>query len=169
MQAIHECGHVLGAWASGGAVLQVVLHPFTISRTELASNPHPLFTAWAGPCFGVLFPFILWGLAAASRLRGSFLLRFFAGFCLVANGAYIAFGSIQGIGDSGEMLRNGSRVWQLWLFGAFTVPSGFILWHGEGVHFGFGTSHGKVDAPVTYCALIVALTLATLEFVLGSR
>lgn len=43
MQAIHEVGHVLGATLSGARVVQVVLHPLTISRTDLAENPHPLF------------------------------------------------------------------------------------------------------------------------------
>ena len=42
MMATHELGHVLGAYISGGRVSQVVLHPLTISRTDLAHNPHPL-------------------------------------------------------------------------------------------------------------------------------
>lgn len=42
MQAVHEAGHVLGALVSGGSIKQVVLHPLTISRTDLAMNPAPL-------------------------------------------------------------------------------------------------------------------------------
>lgn len=42
MQAIHECGHVLGAWLTGGQVARVVLNPLTLSRTDLAENPRPL-------------------------------------------------------------------------------------------------------------------------------
>jgi hypothetical protein len=53
MQAIHESGHVLGAWLTGGRVARMVLHPLTISRTELAHNPNPLAVVWAGPVFGV--------------------------------------------------------------------------------------------------------------------
>jgi hypothetical protein len=45
MQAVHESGHVLGARLGGGTVAQVVLHPLTISRTDLAANPHPLLVA----------------------------------------------------------------------------------------------------------------------------
>jgi len=33
MQAVHEFGHVLGAWLTGGRVERVVLSPLTISRT----------------------------------------------------------------------------------------------------------------------------------------
>ena len=36
----------------------------------------------------MLLPVVLWGLAALARWKGAFVLRFFAGFCLVANGAY---------------------------------------------------------------------------------
>src|SRR6266852_2985807 len=90
MQAVHEFGHVLGARLTGGRVAQVVLHPLTISRTDLSHNPRPLLVVWAGPAFGVLLPLALWGVAAGLRLPGAFVLRFFAGFCLLANGAYIA-------------------------------------------------------------------------------
>ncbi|MDB5340895.1 MAG: hypothetical protein JWN70_6514 [Planctomycetaceae bacterium] len=135
MQAVHEFGHVLGAWVTGGRVARVVLHPLTISRTDLADNPSPLIVVWAGPLVGCLLPLFVWGAAARCGWRWSFLLRFFAGFCLVANGAYIAAGSFDRVGDCGEMLRHGSAMWQLWLFGIVTVPTGFRLWHGLGKEF----------------------------------
>src|SRR5712692_6990262 len=78
MQAVHESGHFIGAWLSGGRVARVVLNPLTISRTDLASNPRPLFVVWAGPVGGIAIPLVLWGIAAASRLPGAFVLRFFA-------------------------------------------------------------------------------------------
>ncbi len=49
MQAVHELGHVLGAVATGGRVTEVVLHPCTISRTDVHPNPHPLLVVWPGP------------------------------------------------------------------------------------------------------------------------
>src|SRR5262245_57017457 len=91
MQQVHELGHVIGAGLTGGRVARVVLHPLTISRTDLADNPHPLLVVWAGPVLGALLPLLLW--AAVARLPGAFLVRFFAGFCLVANGVYIGCGS----------------------------------------------------------------------------
>jgi len=42
MQIIHEAGHVLAAWVTGGTVTAVVLHPLAISRTDVAPNPSPL-------------------------------------------------------------------------------------------------------------------------------
>ena len=164
---VHECGHVLGAWFTGGTVKQVVLHPLTLSRTDLAQNPHPLIVVWAGPMFGVLAPLALWGIAAALRLAGTFVLRFFAGFCLIANGAYIAVGSLERIGDCGEMLRHGSQMWHLWLFGAIVTPLGFWLWHRQGTEFGLGSANGVVDLRLAYVMLAVALVTVVVGLVVG--
>src|SRR4051812_1282250 len=71
MQAVHEFGHVLGAWFTDGQVTRVVLHPLTISRTELAHNPSPLIVVWAGPVVGIAGPLLLWAIAAAQRLPGA--------------------------------------------------------------------------------------------------
>jgi hypothetical protein len=169
MQAVHESGHVLGAALTGGRVAKVVLHPLTISRTDLAENPRPLPVAWAGPALGVLLPLALWGAAAALRLPGAFVLRFFAGFCLVANGAYIAGGSFDRVGACGEMLRHGSALWQLWLFGALTVPSGLWLWHRQGPHFGFGPAGGRVSTVAAYASLAACVGLLTLALVVGGE
>ncbi len=164
MQAVHEFGHVLGAWLTGGEVAKVVLHPLTISRTDLALNPHPLLVVWAGPVFGVLLPLTLWSVAKALRWSGAFVLRFFAGFCLIANGGYIAIGSFGRIGDCREMLLHGSSLWHLWLFGLLTCPLGFWLWHKQGDQFGLGNTQGKVNPRVAYataCASLLLLLFAS--------
>jgi len=167
MQAVHEFGHVLGAWLTGGKVAKIVLHPLTISYTTFSANPHPLPTVWAGPAGGIFLPLAALCCAAALRLQGAYLLRFFTGFCLVANGAYIGIGSFGRIGDAGVMLQNGAAIWQLWAFGALTVPLGFWLWHGQGKYFGLGKTPNEVRPVAAYsvCALLF-LTLA-FELALG--
>jgi len=167
MQAVHELGHVIGAWVTGGEVARVVLHPLTISRTDLAHNPHPLIVVWAGPILGVLLPLALWGLATAMKTPGAFVLRFFAGFCLVANGLYIGVGSLARIGDCGEMLRHGSPPWQLWLFGLATAPVGLWLCSGQGKHFGLGKDAEPVRADVAYGVMCVFAILLAVGLVLG--
>ena len=169
MQMVHECGHVLGAWATDGVVKQVVLHPLTISRTDVEPNPKPLSVVWAGPIFGVLFPLALWGVVTSLHVPGSFVFRFFAGFCLIANGAYIAFGSLGRIGDCQEMLRHGSPVWQLWLFGAIAIPLGFCLWHRQGTAFGLGCANGKVDHRVAYATVFIAILLIAIGLSVGGQ
>jgi hypothetical protein len=169
MQAVHESGHALAGKLTGGRVTRVVLHPLTISRTDLDYNPHPLLVVWAGPIVGVLLPMAAWALAAWLRMPGAFVLRFLAGFCLIANGAYIGVGSFEGIGDSGEMLRQGSSMWLLWLFGAATMPAGLWLWHRQGMHFGLGTAAGRVSWGVAYATLAGCVVLVMLEFAVGVR
>jgi hypothetical protein len=169
MQAVHELGHVVGAWITGGRVERVVLHPFTISRTDPAHNPNPLVVVWAGPVVGVAAPLFLWGIVAVVPRRAAFVLRFFAGFCLLANGLYIGVGSFGGIGDCGEMLRHGSAMWHLWLFGALTAPWGLWLWHRQGPHFGLGPAKGKVDRGMAYGTLVAFAVLLLLGFAVGAE
>jgi hypothetical protein len=129
MQAVHELGHVLGAWLSGGVVQGVVLAPLTISRTDVSPNPHPLFVAWAGPIVGVILPLaVAVFVRRAGRVpRG--MAQFFAGFCLIANGLYIGVGSFDAVGDAGDMLRHGSPQWLLILFGGTCSILGLWMWH----------------------------------------
>jgi hypothetical protein len=169
MQAVHELGHVLGAWVTGAEVTQVVLVPTTISRTDVSNNTHPLIVAWAGPIFGAGFPIALWLIALWVRLPGAFVLRFFAGFCLIANGLYIGLGSFGRVGDCGDMLRHGSAPWQLWLFGVVTVPIGLALWHRLGDSFGLGAADGHVSRTITYATLGLCLALLAFGFAVGGR
>jgi len=169
MQDIHELGHVLGAWATGGHVERVVLHPLTISRTDLGDNPRPLLVVWAGPIGGVAMPLVLWAMAATCRWRGAFVLRFFAGFCLIANGLYIGGGSFDRVGDCGTMLRHGSEMWHLWLFGVVTVPLGFRLWHGLGPAFGLGPDRANVDRGVAIASFVVCVLLIVIGFAIDGR
>lgn len=142
MQAIHELGHVLGAYLTCGRIERIVLNPLTISRTDLSENPHPLLVAWAGPIFGSSAPLLLWmAVFCAAKhaiVRLMRLLQFFAGFCLLSNGLYISLGAFHQIGDSGDLLHHGAPIWQLWLFGALTAPLGLFLWHMLGPQFGIG-------------------------------
>ncbi len=169
MQLVHEAGHVLGAWWTGGRVEQVVLSPLTISRTDLAENPHPLAVVWAGPFVGVLVPLLGWGTAFVLRIRAAFLSQFFAGFCLLANGLYISIGSLQHIGDAGEMLCHGTPIWQLWLFGLLTAPAGLLLWNGLGPRFGLGSAQGRVDPAAAYGSLACCLALLAWGFFVGGE
>jgi len=156
MQAVHELGHVLLAWFTGAEVVKVVLHPLTISRTDLGHNPHPLAVVWGGPILGSLLPLLAFGLVSFFRLPGVYLFRFFAGFCLVANGVYIGTGWLLANGaDPWIMTENGSPVWLLGLFGLVSFPFGLFLWHRQGPYFGLGEARGNVSG----VAAIVSVTL----------
>jgi hypothetical protein len=169
MMIVHEFGHVLGAWLTGGSVAGVVLHPLVISRTELADNPEPLLVAAAGPVIGIVLPLAAWGIAVLARVPGTYLLRFFAGFCLISNGAYLAAGSFERIGDAGDLLRHGAAPWHLWLFGAVAFPAGLYLWHNEGEHFGLGKAKGKVEPAAAWVSLGLLVVVVAAELILGGE
>jgi hypothetical protein len=169
MQTIHEFGHVLGAWLTGGQITKVVVHPLTISRTDLAENPHPLVVVWAGPLLGVLLPLVAWATTSALRMPGAFVLRFFAGFCAIANGGYIGAGSFIAAGDCGVMLHHGSPIWLLWLFGAATLPLGLLLWHGQGKRFGLGPHADEVKPAIVCTCLAICGALILLGAALGGE
>ena len=167
MQAVHELGHFCGAALTGGRVERVVLHPLTISRTDLAENPAPLFVVWAGPIVGVVLPLLVWLVATVAKMPGAFVLRFFTGFCLLANGLYIGVGSFDRIGDCGEMLRHGSERWHLWVFGLSTAPVGLLLWHRQGPHFGLGSAKGAVSHGAAIGCLVAFAVLVILGLFVG--
>lgn len=165
MMAVHELGHVLHAWLSGGVVTEVTVPLFGFSRTDLADNPSPLFVAWGGPVWGTLIPLAALALAKALRARFWFVVQFFAGFCLIANGAYLGAGSFIRAGDAGDLIRYGSPHWLLVVFGVVSAPLGLYLWNGLGKHFGLGIACGKVDyatAGGVLIILVVALALLVL-------
>lgn len=167
MQLVHEMGHVLAAWISGGAVKRVVLAPWSLSRTDLSLNPHPAFVTWGGPILGVVVPVLAWNLAEWMRWRPAFVVRFFAGFCAIANGVYIGFGSFEGLGDAGDLIRAGSPLWSLWLFGAVTVPLGFLLWNRQGSRFGLGAKPEPASPTIAWGTCAFAMALLILGTVVG--
>jgi hypothetical protein len=170
MQVVHECGHVLVARLTGGEVTKVALHPLIISRTDVAENPHPLAEVWGGPLLGSVIPLVLFGLAAASRAPGVYLFRFFAGFCLVANGVYIGLGPFLADGaDPWVMTENGSPRWLLAVFGLLATALGLYLWHRQGRHFGFGEAKGIVNTRAAFVSLGLFLAVTGAELVRNVR
>jgi hypothetical protein len=169
MQAVHELGHVLHAGLSGGAVERVVLHPLDISRTDVSPNPHPLFVAWGGAAWGCLIPLALWAAMHWLARPHAYLAAWFAGFCLIANGAYLAGGSFLSGGgdDAGVLLANGAARWQLLVFGIPAVAAGLYLWHGLGPHFGLGPVRRKVDRRAAIGVSLALTFLVVLEVLLG--
>ena len=127
MMAAHELGHVLGALATGGRVLRATIPLLGFSETIVHPNPWPRVEVWCGPILGSAIPLGLW--FVARRTRGSAILQAFAGWCLIANGAYLGVGWIHDAGDAGELVRLGTPVPVLIAFGTVTTASGLFLWH----------------------------------------
>jgi hypothetical protein len=170
MQAVHEGGHVFMAHVTGGEVINVALHPLIMSRTDVGQNPHPLAVVWGGPVLGSVVPLLAFGLASVCRLPGVYLFRFFAGFCLIANGVYIGVGWLIADGaDPWVMTDGGAPRWLLVLFGLIATPLGLYLWHRQGPHFGLASSKGKVSTSAAMISAALLLAIVGLELLFGSK
>lgn len=159
MMAVHELGHVVGALATGGSIDRVVLHLLRISRTDVNPNPHPGVVVWLGPLAGSVLPMAAFFLPPKRAVVPRALLRFFAGFCLIANGAYIAVGTLFRVGDCNEMLRTGTPPWIMLAFGAVTIPLGLYLWHGLGSFARFLKDPSLANPRVAYFLLGVLIVV----------
>jgi len=164
MQVVQELGHVLHVYLSGGTVLKVVAHPAAISRTDYTGSPSPRFVAWGGAIWGCLIPLAALIVVRLTARRFDYLAAWFAGFCLICNGAYLAAGSLSpGLDDAGVILRYGGPRWPLILFGLVAVPAGLWLLSGLGPKFGFGPARGEVDRRAAIGAAIGLAVLVIVE------
>lgn len=161
MMAIHELGHVIAAWGTGGSVRRVVLPLIGFSRTDLSDNPHPLAVAWGGAVLGTLLPLALLASVRCTSSLNAFLVKFLAGFCCIANGAYLGGGAWLAAGDAGDLIALGAQRWQLIAFGLPMIAIGLWLWNGLGPNFGLRVPSGYVDKRATKIAVSVcAATIA---------
>lgn len=127
MMIIHELGHVVLARMCGETVSKVVLHPLVISRTDATHEKHPLLVTWGGPFLGSLIPLAGFLAAKLLRFRFDYLCRFFAGFCLIANGAYVGVGSFSSVGDTGDLAAAGCPQAVMVAFGLVWAAAGLAL------------------------------------------
>jgi hypothetical protein len=156
MMCCHEFGHVLHAWLTGGTVTKVVLHPLAISRTDISPNPSPRLVVWGGPLWGVVVPLLISVMFRWRRWRGSKWLDAFAGFCLIANGLYLASGILDPAGDTEELLRLGTPAWALLAAGGPMAIGGVLLWHRLGKAFG---TRNVETAALQWAAVVTTLIL----------
>lgn len=169
MQAAHEAGHVLGAVLTGGKVKQVVLYPLALSRTDLNSNPRPLAVAWAGPLLGILVPCALLALCRFTATLLAIMVRFFFGFCCIANGLYLGVGSFGRIGDAGDLLRLGTPSWVLGSFGLVATGWGLWTWHRLGGKLGWEAVRHDITRRHTIALCCLTLILIATECTLSDR
>jgi hypothetical protein len=167
MMAVHEFGHVITAGATGGSVRSIELPILGFSRTDLATNPRPLLVAWGGAVWGSVLPLMLLVVVRFNAPRYEFLARFFAGSCLIINGAYLSGGVWIDAGDASDLLRLGASGWQLLAFGLPAITVGLMLWHGMGPHFGLRQAEGRVDRRATIVAVIAFCGVLVMDLLFG--
>jgi hypothetical protein len=166
---VHECGHVVGAVATGGTVQQVVWHPAALSRTDVQPNPHPLIEVAAGPVFGIAFPLAVASAASWLRLKAAYLTWTVAGFCLIANGAYVALGAFDPICDARQLFAHSTPRWLMVTFGLLTIPTGLWIWHRASPRFGLGRLPNAVNPRHAYVTFTLAAIATLLGLLFGNR
>lgn len=165
MMGVHEMGHVAGALLTGGRVQRVVLHPTRISRTDVSPNPRPVIVAWAGPVVGCLLPWWTAWLLPRRLPTARNLAMFFAGFCLVANGVYLLFGSLYLIGDARVLLQHGTPMAAPATLGIATLLPGLWIWHCLGSLSAFMSTPSRVTAQmasITFAVLALVVACVVL-------
>jgi len=88
-------------------------------------NPHPLPVVWCGAISGCLFP--VWLTVRQFAEEFSHLVQFFAEFCCVSTGAYLGVGSLESIGDAGDLIKYQCMIGYLWFFGIAMILAGFAF------------------------------------------
>ncbi len=128
MMATHELGHIAGAVVTGGIVQRVEFPLDGFSQSVVEPSPRPMVEVWLGPIMGALLPMVM---MVVCRRRG--VVRgaawYFAGFCLIANGAYLGVGVFLRAGDAGDLVMLGAPRWLLVAFGASAMSAGLWVWH----------------------------------------
>lgn len=173
MMLVHELGHVLAAFVTGSRIDAVRVPFFGLSQTEIATYKHPIVVIVMGPVVGVLLPLAAWlvirmrPLARRIGPAAVVLSRFFAGFCLVANGGYLASGLVSPVGDVADLAALGEPMWLVGGVGLAMAAVGLAVWNGLGPAFGLGVSAHPCDRALFRAAYAAAIVV--LAFVVGVR
>ncbi len=130
MMFVHELGHVLAAWATGGVITSVELRPGHLSHTLVEPNPRPSVVLFGGFLVGWLAPqlTVFWWRSGAGQAGPVLLgpvLRAWAAFCLLAGGAYLAIGGTERLTDTGQLVRVGWSLPGLVAVGAAVAVIGY--------------------------------------------
>lgn len=107
---LHELGHALTLWTTGGTVTGFSLHPFSWSYTFYGAPPaYPLLTAWGGVLFGSAVALLLLSLIRPWQNTWTIPLALTALCALVVNGLYLTVDSLflPG-GDATVIVRHGT-------------------------------------------------------------
>ena len=147
---------------------RIIWHPLALSRTDVRPSPSPLIVVWGGPVFGSSAPLLAMFISSKMRWRFNYILAFFAGFCLLANGLYIGVGAVNPIGDAHEMLRLGTPRWVLATFGLTTII-GMWIFERVSTKLGFGLNSEAIVTRKAYGTFLAAFLLTCIGIAVGNH
>jgi hypothetical protein len=106
---LHELGHAVSMWITGGVVDRITISPFSWSYTYYGSVPkYPNFTTWSGILIGSLFGLVIL-LAIARRPTPYLVPLVFTGVTpmLQGGGYYLIDTFISKEGDAASLIESG--------------------------------------------------------------
>ncbi len=124
---LHEMGHVLAGWASGGDFRYIDVYPFHFSTTILQPNPHPGLVIWSGLLMGWLLPLLtipVWKLQWAAIGP---TLKCWSAYCWLAFGAYLALAAGESLSDTGQLRTEGWPLALLISVGTTLAIIGYLI------------------------------------------
>lgn len=158
---LHEAGHVVAAWVTGGVVREFVIHPFSSSYVEIEPDPAPLATHAAGVLLGpalALLAALLCPRRAPSPV--SLLVGLTAACAFAASGIYVVVGTVLDKGDPATLMHLG---WPAtWLVGGGAV--GLCVGLAWAIHLirGNGFHHASLLGTMAVVTLALAPYLSAL-------
>jgi small basic protein len=128
---LHELGHALAMWLTGGIVERITITPFSWPYTYYGSAPrYPQFTTWAGLLIGSALGLVV--VFGVRKRTTPYLLPFlFAGLAPMLNGGgyYLVDTFVSKQGDATDLIRAG--VPEYVVIGAgilfLAVGAGFVI------------------------------------------
>jgi hypothetical protein len=161
MMIVHELGHVLATWATGSTLAGVVVPWVGFSQTEIIEYRRPIVVVSAGTIAGVVLPLAAWLSTRASALAPGWvtLSRFFAGFCLVANGGYLGSALVSPVGDAEDLVALGTPTWAIGVPGLLMLTCGLWIWNGLGPKFAESASPRLTRATACFAACTLGAML----------
>ncbi|MDX1926075.1 MAG: hypothetical protein SFV81_06135 [Pirellulaceae bacterium] len=124
---LHEIGHILSGWLSGGEFRYIDVYPFHFSTTILQPNPYPALVTWSGLLLGWSLPLLtipLWKIewaALGPSVQG------WSAYCWLAFGAYLALAAGESLSDTGQLLTEGWPLAVLVAVGAAVAICGYFI------------------------------------------
>ncbi|QDU88347.1 hypothetical protein Pla175_17220 [Pirellulimonas nuda] len=135
MMFVHELGHVVAGWLTGGRIAHVELRPGRLSHTLVLPNPWPTAVVWSGIIVGWLTPQIALALRPICWMRIGLVAEFWAGFCLLAGGVYLAVGGGTPLTDTEQLVALGWPLPMLIAIGAAVAVIGYVRARSASVRF----------------------------------
>ncbi len=119
---LHELGHALPVWLTGGEIESIVIHPLSWSYTNWGADvTHPVLGVWSGSLFGFVASVLIFALVWRWRrpaLAPLLLLGVLGG---ISNGVYL----LGGMGDPVTLIEAGQPAWLVRGAGVAMVIVGF--------------------------------------------